>query len=296
MPRRMPPLNALRAFEAAGRHESFSDAADELGVSHSAISKHVRGLEDRLGAQLFTSHKRGVALTPQGRHYLEALSPAFDAIAEASEEFEERPEGTVIVNAENVFGIKCLVGELGDFYAENPGIEIELVASDVLVDMDRYAADIAIRFYVGGVPDRASLLLSDAPLHPYASPVIAEEIGDDPARIMRFRLFCDRGGDPWGEWFRLAGLDRVPEPRRRMRALLAMESAIAGQGVFLASEEIVARDVALGLLVKCSDIGFRQGSYHMIFSEGVQRRKPVRIFRDWLLERTAKFREGEDVR
>lgn len=295
MPRRLPPLNALRAFEAAGRHESFSRAADELGVSHSAISKHVRGLEDRLGAQLFREASRGVALTPAGRIYLAQLTPAFDSIAEATEEFSAKPSGTVHVNAETVFALKWLVPNLKRFKQANPEITVQLEASEVLIDIARYEADIAIRFFLDAPPQGNAPLISDCPIYPYAAPSLAAQIGDDPEKLLAFDLLRDRGGDPWVKWFTLIGRSdlaaRVPQTRR-MRAMLAIESVIAEQGVLLSSADNVMHDEAAGRLVRCFDQGFRQGSYHMLFGDGVLRRKPVRLFRDWLLADTAEFRDA----
>ena len=293
MRRPLPPLNALRAFEAAGRHESFSRAAGELGVSHSAISKHVRGLEDRLGVQLFRDASRGVALTKAGAAYLSHVTPAFDEIAEATEELSTKPSGTVLVNVETVFAIKWLVPNLSDFYHRYPDIRLELDASADLADIARYEADVAIRFHLNDTPEGHSDLLSNAKIYPYAAPNVAAEIAGDPTNLLNYKLMRDRAGDPWERWFQL--IDRPDllatyRPERRLRAMLAIESVIAGHGVFLASSDNVEMDVKAGRLVKCFDIGFRQGSYHMLFGEGVLRRKPVRLFRDWLLEQTSKFR------
>lgn len=293
MPRTLPPLNALRAFEAAGRHESFSRAAAELGVSHSAISKHVRGLEHRLGVQLFRDLPRGVALTRDGAQYLAEVTPAFDAIAEATEAFAARPEGEVVVNAESVFALKWLVPRLGDFQARHPDIEVELEASMLLADIARYEADMAIRFVLSGQPDQPAELLSNAWVYPYATPDMAARIDGNIARLLDYRLLRDRAGDPWAQWFDAAGCPDLYAgrgARRRMRAVLAHEAALAGQGVLLASGENVALDVAAGRLVRLFDIGFWQGSYFLILGGGVLRRKPVRLFRDWLLEATAAFR------
>ncbi|MEM7472048.1 MAG: LysR substrate-binding domain-containing protein [Pseudomonadota bacterium] len=293
MPRQLPPLNALRAFEAAGRHQSFTRAAQELGVSHSAISKHVRGLEDRLGAQLFRDAARGVVLSPSGRSYLAALTPAFDAIAEASEEFSDRPAGTVTVNSETVFAYKWLIQNLKTFNEAHPEITVELDATETLIDIDRYEADIAIRFFLEHTPDGNAVLISDAPIYPHAAPSVAEQINDDPDRLLSFPLFRDRGGSPWSKWFE--AIDRPDLAAkvvqgRRMRAMLAIEMVIAEQGVLLSSADNVQRDVDAGRLVRLFDSGFRQGAYHMLFGEGVLRRKPVRLFRDWLLDETVEFR------
>lgn len=298
MPRQLPPLNALRAFEAAGRHESFSRAADELGVSHSAISKHVRGLEDRLGVQLFRDASRGVVLTQNGAAYLAQLTPAFDTIAEATEAFEARPAGTVLINSETVFAMKWLVPNLKRFKDAYPEITVELDATEVIVDIARYEADIAIRFFLAGEPDGNAELISNSAIYPCAAPSVAKMIGDDPERLLDFPLLRDRGGDPWVRWFTELGRPdlaaQVPQTRR-MRALLAIEAVIAEQGVLLSSADNVKYDEEAGRLVRLFDHGFRQGSYHMIFGEGVLRRKPVRLFRDWLLQETVEFRSDPGV-
>ena len=293
MSRRLPPLNALRAFEAAGRHQSFTRAAEELSVSHSAISKHVRGLEHHLGTQLFRDLPRGVALTPAGARFLSTLTPAFDAIGEASEGFAERPKGSFVLNSDTSFAVKWLTPNLGGFYDIYPDVEIEIEATQALADLERYEADVAIRFFHGGVPDRPAEMISNARIYPYATPAIAAEIGDDLAKLLTYRLLRDRSGDPWRDWFALIGQEDLytrPTPRWRMRAILSHQSAVAGLGVFLASEENVAMDVAEGRLVRLSDQGLWQGSYYMLLGQGAQRRKPVRVFRDWLLEATKAFR------
>ncbi len=293
MSRRLPPLNALRAFEAAGRHESFSRAAGELGVSHSAISKHVRGLEHRLGVRLFRDLPRGVELSHEGARYLAELTPAFDAIAEATDAFASAAEGGLVVNCESVFAHKWLMPHLGQFSDLYPDIEVELEASRRLADIERYEADIAIRFVLSGRPDRPATLVSDTWVYPFATPAIAADIGGDPARLLKYKLLRDRAGDPWGDWFQRAGrpdLYADVPTRKRMRALLAQQAAISGQGVLLGSAENVAIDVADGKLVKCFDLGFWQGSYFMMLRDGAERQKPVRLFRDWLLEATTSLR------
>lgn len=291
MPRALPPLNALRAFEAAGRHQSFSGAAEELGVSHSAISRHVRGLEDRLGAQLFRDLPRGVALTQAGARYLAALSPSFDRIAEASEVFDQRPAGQVTVDAEPLFAMKWLIPRLDDFYQRYPDIELRLQANSAIADLARYESDLAIRFSHAGPECLDAPLLSNAPLYPFAAPSVVSGLMA-PEQILSLPLLRDRQADTWRKWAKLAG---CPPPASalsdwRMRARLAYEMALAGHGVLLISSEIAEVDVSSGRLVKCSDIGFRMGSYHLVSAEGVMRRSAVRLFRDWLLDQSAGLR------
>lgn len=293
MYRQLPPLNALRAFEAAGRHQSFSRAAEELGVSHSSISRHVRGLEDRLGVQLFRELSRGLELSRDGAAYLAQVMPALDAIAHATEGLAEVPQGTVTVNAETLFAAKWLIPRLGAFKALHPEVDIRLEASRRLADVTRYEADLAIRFVSPGAHYRGSELLSDAPLHPYASPDLLSEPVRTPRDLLKYPLLRDRTNGTWGAWFSLAGgvaADEVSHPSWRMSSFLEVEAAINGQGILLVSDEVVAGEVAAGRLVKVWDVGFREGGYHLVQGEGVLRRKAVRVFRDWLIEQSAPWR------
>lgn len=292
----LPPLNALRAFEAAGRHESFSRAAEELGVSHSSISRHVRGLEDRLGVQLFRDLPRGLALSSYGAAYLAQVSPALEAIAYATEGLVAVPQGTVWVNSETLFATKWLVPRLGDFAKLHPEVEIRLEASRHLADVARYEADLAIRFVRPGGRYPGSALLSDAPLRPYAAPGLVPAPVASPGDLLAYPLLRDRTSGTWDMWFALAGgvaAGDVPQADWRMSSVLAVEAAVAGQGVLLISDEVVAGEVTAGRLVRVSEIGFREGGYHLVQGDGVLRRKAVRVFRDWLMAETAQWRSDE---
>lgn len=295
MHRRLPPLNALRAFEAAGRHESFSRAAEELGVSHSAISRHVRGLEDRLTAQLFREESRGVSLSPAGAQFLAALTPAFDQIADAAEAFTE-VDGRLRLHVEPIFATKWLMPRLPEFAEKHPKIEVQIEASELLADMSRFEADLAVRFFKEGVPDRLADLISDAPLYPYAAPGMLSRPLKDPRDLLQFKLYQDRRGDLWQQWFKAAGSDPalVPEMGFRMRSALCVEAAANRMGVILASSDVMEYEVHHGRLEQISDIAIRRGSYHLIYGEGVVRRRAVRAFRDWLLEASAGLRS--DIR
>lgn len=293
MVRSLPPLNALRAFEAAGRHQSFSGAAVELGVSHSSISRHVRGLEDRLGVQLFRDLPRGLALSADGAAYLAQISPALDAIAYATEGLAETPQGTITVNSEPLFATKWLVPRLAAFSATHPEVDVRLEASRHLADVARYEADLAIRFVHPGGVYPGSELISDAPLFPYASPNLLDRPVTRPRELLDYPLLRDRTNGTWDVWFDKAGgvaPEEVPHLIWRMSSVLAVEAAISGQGVLLVSAEVVAGEVAAGRLVQVSDVGFREGGYHLVRSEGALRRKAVRVFRDWLIAQAAQWR------
>lgn len=295
MPRTLPPLNALRAFEAAARHESFSRAAGELGVSHSAISRHVRGLEARLGVQLFRDASRGVALTAEGGHYLARITPALDVISEATEGLANTPAGRVVVNSEPVFAGKIVIPLLAKFQRDLPDIELRLVGSNELADLDRYEADLAIRYAKTGQLDEPSDLLSDAAIYPFAAPGYLKDDILRPDDLTRVPLFRDRGSNIWLDWAAHAGFDvDVPDPPWRMRAALALEAAVHGAGVYLGAADGTHLDETQGRLVKVSQVGLRQGSFHLLTSGQAGRRKAVRSVRAWLLEHTRALRSGED--
>jgi len=295
MSRTLPPLNALRAFEAAARHESFSRAAQELGVSHSAISRHVRGLEARLGVQLFRDASRGVALTAQGGHYQARIAPAFDVIGEATEGLADTPAGQVVVNSEPVFAAKIVIPLLSVFQRDLPEIDLRLVGSNNLADLDRYEADLAIRYAKTGHLQEPSDLLSDAPIYPFAAPGYLSDDILRPEDLTRVPLLRDRGPNIWIDWAARAGFDvEVPDPPWRMRAALALEAAVHGAGVYLGASDGTHLDEAAGRLVRVSQVGFRQGSFHLLTSGQAGRRKAVRSVRTWLLEHTRDLRGAKD--
>lgn len=293
MSRTLPPLNALRAFEAAARHESFTRAADELGVSHSAISRHVRGLEARLGVQLFRDASRGVVLTAEGDHYLQRITPAFDVIGEATEGLADTPAGRVVVNSEPVFAIKIVIPLLAGFQRAFPDIELRLVGSNDLADLDRYEADLAIRYAKTGHLDQPSDLLSDAPIYPFAAPGYLEDDILRPEHLTERPLLRDRGANIWRDWVKRAGFDvEVPDPPWRMRAALALEAAVHGAGIYLGASDGTHLDETARRLVRVSDVGLRQGSFHLLTSGQSGRRKAVRSVRGWLLDHTKALRSG----
>ncbi|MGR3501772.1 LysR substrate-binding domain-containing protein [Pseudaestuariivita sp.] len=292
--RNLPPLNALRAFEAAGRHESFNAAAEELGVTHSSVSRHVRGLEDRLGVQLFASLPRGVRLTQSGAAYLDEIAPAFDRIEDATRNLGARAEGVLTVSCEPLFATLWLIARLHAFQEIAPEVEVQLDPDHALADVRRHEADFAIRFYKSGVPDRPTDLISDLPLHVYSSPAFAATL-QTPEDLLRVPRLQDRDGDMWAHWFAEAGVDTQgieTRPAWRMRAVLACHAALAGRGAILVGDDVVQGYVESGQLVRVFDIGFQLGSYHLLMGEGARQDKAARAFRAWLLEATRDLRVG----
>jgi len=293
MSRNLPPLNALRAFDAAGRHQSFSRAADELSVSHSAISRHVRGLEARLGVQLFRELPRGVELTLAGQTYLERVLPALDLIAEATDDLAQTPTGRVTVNSEPLFAERFIVPRLATFQHAYPDVEIRLEASPFIADVERYEADIAVRFAHTGSLDVPSDLLSAADIYPHATPDLMRDHIREPADLLGLPLLRDRSNNIWRPWFAKAGIraDTLTDHGWRLKSPLAYEAALNGLGVYLGSSECVSHDAITGRLVRCFDIGIRDGAFYLVYGSRGVRRGAVKHFRAWLLDETRAFRD-----
>ena len=249
--RSLPPLNALRAFEAAGRRLSFRAAAEELGVTQGAVAQQVRALEDRLGLPLFRRLPRGLALTPQGAAYLADASRAFDMLAEATTRLVSRP-GTVTISTTPTVATRLLIPHLADFHAALPGIELRTVATEALSDFDRDQVDIAIRqARPPFAPGLEARLLFRQELVAVASPHLVRDLHLplDALALSRLPLLHD-AHDHWPAYLKLPG--KLPGAVFNQTAL-ALEAALAGQGVALACRAFVAADLAAGRLVQVAE-------------------------------------------
>ncbi|MEM7176437.1 MAG: LysR substrate-binding domain-containing protein [Pseudomonadota bacterium] len=295
MPRALPPLIALRAFEAAGRLGSFTRAAEELNVSHSAISRHVRGLEKRLNAHLFRARNTGVELTEQGRAYLAEITPAFDRIAEATEALSVPPEGTVTLTTESTIAQKWLIPRLARLKQQHPEIELKLSVTTQVMDIDAHDYDIGLR-YLRGTPPGGEALLFPSFVRAYAAPGFApmSEGALDLARLARGQLIEDATLQLWPDWFRRSGLDPVPplDLPHPLNALLAIQSAVTGLGAVLMDECLCEGEVASGALVVLSPLRIPFGGYYLAVNHRARRRKAVRAVQHWLLDQGAAARSA----
>jgi LysR family glycine cleavage system transcriptional activator len=295
MPRTLPPLNALRAFEAAARLQSFTRAAAELNVSHSAISRHVRGLEKRLDVQLFKVAQRGVTLTELGRWYVAQITPLLDQIAIATEQVAEKPKGVITLSVEPSLAQKWLVPRLGGFYEQYPDVEIIITSTHEVVDVESHAVDMALRYFKETARAAGHSLVSDRPFYPYAAPSLVKTIGArvSPEGISKRWLITNYISELWPEWFQKAGLPEVPELKLTtpMKTLLTIEYAVAGQGIVLMSSDLVVNEVRDGKLVQLSDVGVQYGGYYLVANKTAARRKPVRALKAWILEQSAGLRD-----
>jgi LysR family glycine cleavage system transcriptional activator len=284
-------LNALRAFEAAGRLGSFTKAATELNVSHSAISRHVRGLEKRLNAHLFRTQNTGVALTDQGRTYLKDISPAFDQIAQATEVLSVPPKGTVTLTTEVTIAQKWLVPRLANFKARHPDIDLNLSITAKVTDIESHDFDLGLRYLRSEPPANCDLLFPSS-VRAYAAPGFAPNSNGklDLMALVAGPLIEEATFQFWPEWFKMAGLEDVPELDlpHPLGALLAIQSAVSGLGAVLMDKHLCAPELKSGALVELSPVEIPFGGYYLAVNSQAGRRKAVRAVRQWLLDECAK--------
>lgn len=278
------PLNALRAIEIVGRGGTLSMAADELGVTPGAVSQHIRRAEERLGYVLFERDRAGLRPTPALDAALPHLHRGFQALASGVAAIEQSHSGTLTLSAAPAFAARWLVQRLGRFSRENPEIEIRFAATVALVDLNHSDIDCAIRLGRGNWPGLESECLLPQPFFPVATPEWLMQL-KTPADLAKVPVIHDEGTMvDWREWFAAAG---APMPDlagpRFSDPILALEAAMAGQGVMLAWDMVVADALALGRLVRPFDIEVESRfAYWFVTTAASTRSRKVRLFRDWL--------------
>ena len=293
--RRLPPLNALRAFEAVGRHLSVSRAAEELNVTPAAVSHQVKGLETALGVSLLRRLNRAVVLTEAGQLCLPLLSEGFDRLSEAVARLEAGGDsGVLTVSVTPGFASKWLVPRLERFTEANPTIDVHINATMEVSDLKRGGADIAVRFGAGNYPELGSDKLFDEAAVVVCSPSLVEGRVPlrEPADLARHVLLHDHSHPEdmttldWTQWLRAAGVSGVDVSRglRFNAAGLAIQAAAEGAGVLLARHSLVADDLASGRLVEPFSVTLPIAmAYHLVYDERSLRTPKVKAFRDWLL-------------
>ncbi len=289
--RKLPSLNAMRAFEAAARHVSFTKAADELFVTHAAISRHVRDLEDWLGVKLFNRTGRGVSLTHPGEKYLTQLSLAFDRLAKAtSDVMQDAQHGDLSISVEEAFASRWLVPNLGKFTAAHKDIELSIDPDDVLVNFRSSQANLAIRYGLGDWPDVHSELLVRTKIFPVCSPeLLGSRVLHSAEEVKEFTLLHEDSKQWWTHWLRAEGITDVVNARGPMfQGHLALEAAEAGQGFALGDHVLTTQSLCDGSLIKPLP-GFRlQGAYYLVTPKDADDTATVRAFRVWLHAEMAK--------
>jgi LysR family glycine cleavage system transcriptional activator len=293
MARRLPPLNALKAFEAAARHLSFSKAADELRLTHGAVSRAIRDLEKELGRPLFVRTTRSVKLTPAGASYAAEVRSALDRIAAATAVVREQPSSGVLnVGTIDSFAARWLVPRLARFRRQHPDIDVRLSGTERLADFVTDGIDIAVRYGRGQYPGLTAELLMKEDLVPVCSPKLLE--GQHPLRspadLRHHTLIHDDFMTTWAMWLAMAGIEGIDATRGPIfsSSNLAVQAAVQGEGVVLGRTALIADDLAAGRLVRPFALSLpAELAYYVVYPPPAITRGKVKAFRDWLLAEAA---------
>lgn len=285
--RRLPPLAALRAFEAAARHESFRRAADELAVTPTAISHQIRLLEEILGLALFVRRTRQVALTEAGLRLYPTLRDGFDSFARTIAELRPRTgRVAVTLSATTLFTARILLPALGSFQAQHPDYNLRLHASDEVADLAAGMADIAVRYGAGPFAGLAAEPLLTDRFGVLCSPRLGLSAPADLRHtILLHTEWKRRAGAPdWRHWAQLAGMDdlRVAEGPRFTEDGHALQAAIAGHGAAIASLVLARAEIEAGLLVNPFGPVIEGATYHVVATPEALAGADVRAVCDWL--------------
>jgi LysR family glycine cleavage system transcriptional activator len=290
----LPPLSALRAFEAAARHMSFSKAAHELHVTPAAVSHQIHALEQDLGVRLFHRLNRSIELTASARVLLLGLTEAFAGIQSSVSRLRAHNDtGTLTVTASPSFAAKWLVLRLHRFQEQCIEVDVRISATDDVVDLTKGDFDIAIRYGAGHYPGLDVELLLKNEVFPACSPQLltAGPQLRTPDDLAAHNLIHDQAveRDPlaptWPMWLKAAGVKNVPATTGLSfnNMHLALDAAISGHGVVLAQSTIAAADLATGRLVRLFSLALPdQFAYFIVTAPGALERPKVRAFRDWL--------------
>jgi LysR family transcriptional regulator of beta-lactamase len=277
------PLNALRAFEVSARHLSFTRAGLELHLTQTAVSQHVKNLEDRLGKKLFRRIPRGLALTDEGAALLPVLTDAFERIGSTLEKVKTPHKKEVLsVGVVGTFAVGWLLPRLRDFQVKHPFIDLRLFSNNNRVDLAGDGLDFAIRFGDGHWHGTEASKLFSAPLAPVCAPFMASRI-HTPSDLARVTLLRSYRADEWTAWFQAVGLSppHLTGPVFDSSLVLA-DAAAQGAGVALLPIRLFGRDLLGGRLVTLFDTRIETGSYWLTKLKPRKETDGMKAFRGWL--------------
>jgi len=277
------PLNALRAFEAAARHQNLTRAAAELCVSQAALSHQIKTLETHLGVRLFHRLPRGVALTDEAAALYPVLGDCFDRIAATLDQFSEgRYRHVLAVGVVATFATGWLLPRLADFAAAHPDIELRLQTHNNRIDLAGEGLELAIRFGDGDWQGQVSTAVLDAPFAPVCAPALAARLRT-PADLLRVPLLRSYRSDEWSRWAQIAGQASLEARGPMFDSSLALASAAAaGAGVALLPLRMFEHDLASERLVQPFAIEADLGRYWLTRLRSRAESEPARRFREWL--------------
>jgi len=283
---RIPPMQALRAFDAAARTGSLTRAAESLHVTHGAISHQIKALEEAFGVKLVERSGRGIRLTDEGERFAARLRGALTEISDAVREIADRSNPRQLrLSTLPSFAARWLLPRIARFMKAHPDIDLEIRSSNGLVDFRRENVDVAIRHGAGQWPGVIAEHLLDEASFPVCSPRLAKgKLPQRPADLARFTLL--RGeGEQWRPWFEAAGLD-WPEPTRGplySDSSHMLQAAIEGQGIAIARSSLLGDDLRNGVLVKLFDIVVPlPRKYYLVYPPRMKDSPKLDAFRKWL--------------
>lgn len=292
---RLPPLAAVRAFEAAARLGSFTRAGEELGLTQAAVSYQIKLLEERIGQPLFLRQPRQVVLTGTGRRLAGPVAEAFDALRAAFAALDDEGGAVLTISSAQTVASNFLAPRLGAFQLAHPGLAVRLSVSDHLTDFAREEVDVAVRHGRGPWPGLARHPLFPVRFAPLCSPDLLRRMGPvgTPADLLRLPLLSPTD-DWWREWFELAGVD-APDLARRGGVRLDSQqiegrAALAGQGVAILTPELWLDELGSGRLVQPFPlVGRDDRSYWLVYPLARRQAAKIKAFREWLLAEAARF-------
>ncbi len=293
MRRRLPSLNALKAFEASARQESFTKAAHELCVTQGAVSQQVKALEADLGVRLFRRERQRLVITDAGRAYLEVVRDAFDRLAMGTEHLLQRQKsGTLTITTSPNFAAKWLVHRLRRFSEAHPGIDLRISASIQHVDFARDDIDLALRHGNGQWPGLHVTRLCTEELFPVCSPKLLKGRGAlrSPRDIKQHTLLHTNGTDDWTNWLERVGVDGVDIKHGAVfnQASMAIDAAVDSQGIALARTALASWDLISGRLVRPFPQALEAPyAFWIVCPKSAADLPKISTFRGWVLKEAA---------
>jgi len=287
---RLPPMNTLRAFEAAARHLSFTLAAEELHVTQAAVSHQIKALEEALGVKLFRRLNRAIRLTEEGQEFVTEVRKALGHLAAAVEKIAAPGAGgPLTVSVLPSFASKWLVPRLGRFREKHPEIDVRISPSTQLTDFQRDDVDLVVRYGKGRYEGLHSVRLMTEDIFPVCSPALltGPNALRQPEDLRHHTLLHDDAYVDWAMWLLVAGVEDVGPAHGPYftDSALVIQAAAEGQGVALARGALAAGDLAAGRLVKPFDIAIpTEYAYYVVCPKATAHHPKIAAFRDWLLE------------
>ncbi|QKC84181.1 LysR family transcriptional regulator [Mesorhizobium sp. NZP2077] len=295
----LPPLGAIRVFEAAARLGSFTKAAEELGMTQSAASYQIKVLEERAGTPLFIRKTRQIALTEAGQQLAPHATGAFSALADAWVATKGGASGVLSLTTMATFASNWLAVWLGTFQLMHPDLAVKVDTSSRLVDFGREGMDIGIRTGTGKWPDLIAHYLFKADYTPMLSPKLAESVGGIRQPEDLYKVPLCGPDDPWWKiWFEATGVPFdparvIPGPALGGQAYDAM-AALTDQAAAILTQNLYSALLAKGQLIKPFDIVGSDGDgYWLVHLESRRNVPKIKVFRDWVLAQTADIRDQE---